>query len=155
MKKPTYSVRRSILPDVSLLAADMRDGDVEEVRKLGVRPRTAIMQGYLHGECYTGLYGTEVLCMYGVVPQKHAGCIWMLSSNKLYDHLMGVNRITRKELKRFKGMYTCLYNIVDAENSITIRWLEWMGFTMGKSINHGPEGPLFKEFCLWQSNLPS
>ena len=146
--------RYSIIPDIPKLASSLRAQDLEEIRKLGSCPRAALTQGYLQGPCYTGLFNKEIICMYGVVPHQDAARIWMLSSNKLYDHLVGVNRITRTELNRFKSMYSCLYNIVDADNSVTIRWLEWMGFTVGKSINYGPEGHLFKEFCLWRGNLP-
>ena len=114
------------------------------------RPRTAIMYGYLHGECYSAFYGDKILCMYGVVPEDNGGRIWMLSCEGIEKHALPVSRITRGEIKRFLSQYKQLYNIVDERNQITIRWLDWLGFKFGATHIIGSSKKPFKEFVACQ-----
>lgn len=141
--------RLSILPDVSRLQAALRKPDLDEITAQEYRPRTALMFGYLHGECYTALAGSKVLCMYGVVPEPEGGRIWMLSCDGIEKYGLGVSRITRGEIKRFLSQYRYIYNIVDERNQVTIRWLKWLGFKFGSTHLIGPSRQPFKEFTQW------
>tara|TARA_R100000654_G_scaffold19787_1_gene40239 strand:- start:19 stop:471 length:453 start_codon:yes stop_codon:yes gene_type:complete len=144
-----YWTRRSILPDITQLHPNLRESDVLELEAMSVKPRTALTHGYLNGECHTGMCEDTVICMYGVVPDKHGARIWMLSREGIEKHALPVSRITRGEVKRFSQKHTVLYNVVDERNKIIIRWLKWLGFKFGARYLIGTNKHSFKEFHLW------
>lgn len=148
---PDYTIRSTIIPDVQLLSRNLRKQDKEEVRKLGSNPRSALMQGYLLGECYTGLHGGDVLAIFGVVPVGPHGRIWMLCSPLINKHLVTISRESRAQVQHFAAQYRSLFNIVDQENTLTMRWLKGLGFTIGDTVQIGPNGHNFKEFYLCPS----
>ncbi len=148
----TVHTRLSILSDISQLHPRLRKEDRDEVMAMGLNPRTALMGGYLNGECHTGLYGDTVICMYGVVPETNGGRVWMLSCEDIERHGLSVSRITRKEIKRFSSQYPQIYNVVDTRNTMTIKWLKWLGFSFGATHLIGSSNQPFKEFVLWQCN---
>jgi hypothetical protein len=124
---------------------------MDEVQALGVRPRTALMQGYLNGPCFTGLCEDSILCMYGVVPDGTKGRIWMLSSTLAANYPISICRISRRELDKLKVNYSMLFNVVDERNELTIKWLTWLGFSFGATHLIGKNKQSFKEFSLWDS----
>ena len=89
-----------------------------------------------------------VICMYGVVPEKSGGRIWMLSRKGIEKYALPVSRIARSEIKRFIEDYSMIYNIVDERNKIVLRWLKWLGFQFGARYLIGPDKNSFKEFYL-------
>jgi hypothetical protein len=149
VNKSKVWVRPSILQDITKLNPNFRKEDKDEVKALGIRPRTALMQGYLNGPCFTGLYEDSILCMYGVVPVGEDGRIWMLSSDLVLRHKMAICRISRREVNRFKLNYRVLFNVVDERNELTMKWLKWLGFSFGATHLIGKNKQSFKEFSLW------
>ena len=146
-----YEIRPTIIPDIQKLSKNLRSQDREEIRKLGAKPRSALMQGYLHGECYTGLFNKQVLTVFGVVPEGTSGRVWMLCSPEINSHLLTISRESLKQIRHFSTQYKMLFNIVDEANDLTIRWLRGLGFQFGNTIPIGPEGHNFKEFYLCHS----
>lgn len=150
MNKSTCWVRHSILSDITRLHPLLRQEDREEVRAIGIRPRTALMQGYLNGPCFTGMYEDSLLCMYGVVPEGDKGRIWMLSSTLADNYPISICRISRREVDKLRLNYSVLFNVVDERNELTIKWLTWLGFSFGATHIIGKHKQPFKEFSLWQ-----
>ena len=144
-----YRTRPTILPDISKLHPVLRDPDRLEVEALGSNPRTALIFGYLNGPCFTGLVDEEVLCIFGVVKEGRGGRIWMLSSRNIEGHARAVCRLSIREVRKFKQDYRVLFNIVDERNTMTIKWLDWLGFQFGKS--HTINSHSFKEFYTCHS----
>jgi len=145
----TVSLRRSILPDITQLHPHLREQDLKELEALDIKPRTSLMYGYLHGECFTVMCEDTVLCMYGVVPKKTGGRIWMLSRKGIERFALPITRLAKTEIERMSNQYSQLYNIVDERNKIVLRWLKMLGFKFGPRYIIGPNKHSFKEFHLW------
>tara|TARA_Y100001937_G_scaffold1078_1_gene1283 strand:- start:2901 stop:3350 length:450 start_codon:yes stop_codon:yes gene_type:complete len=143
------SLRRSILPDITQLHPHLRNQDLNELKALGIKPRTSLMYGYLHGECFTAMCEDTVLCMYGVIPKETGGCIWMLSRKGIEKFALPISRLAKAEIERMSKKYSMLHNIVDERNKIVLRWLKMLGFKFGSSYIIGPNKHSFKEFYLW------
>lgn len=153
MTKKGY-VRTANNADIPIIASDMRDADVAEVKaSSGKDPEDALWNGLT----YDGGV-TKTIClpngvpvgMYGVVPtdEPRAGVIWMLASN-------GIKHIHRQFLRESRGHitdlirgYDLVFNFTDARNSVHHRWIKWAGFTIiKKHPNFGTEQRPFFEFA--------
>lgn len=146
-------VRPATHADIPLIAQDMRDADVAEVKAFsGKQPEEALKNGLQ----FTGGV-TETIClpngvpvgMYGVVPtdQPRVGVVWMLASN-------GIKHVQRQFLRESRGAisdlirdYDLVFNFTDARNTTHHRWIKWAGFTIiKKHQNFGTEQRPFLEF---------
>jgi len=148
-----YTTRQSILPDISKLHRRLRKPDQAELEALNLTPRSALTHGYTNGRCFTGLVESSIICMYGVVQEGKDGRIWMLSSSEIDDHKFGLCRHSKRIVDELKLEYRMLFNVVDERNEMTIKWLQWLGFTLGKTHQIGTHRQPFKEFYIWPSPL--
>ena len=151
----TAYVRRSIPKDIPVVAANMRQADRDEVAVGDNKtPEGALLSGLFTSKpCMTicSPEGTPV-GMYGVVPQGGGvGAVWLLGT----DELVQRKDICLRFLREVKGhvaslfdRYDLLWNCVDANNKVHIRWIRWVGFTfIAEHPNYGASGRRFLEFC--------
>jgi len=149
-----FHCRPSTVADVQTIAENMRTEDVDEIKaQSGNTPREGLFFCYFMSKpCVTivSRHGNPI-GMWGVVPLDNtAGRIWMLGCEAMlkdasdkYNFL----RESRKELAKLHGQYPLLTNVVDARNTVHVRWIRWMGFTfIKKHPQWGPEHRMFYEF---------
>jgi hypothetical protein len=56
-------------------------------------------------------------------------------------------RKSKEQLQQLFSNYSVLFNVVDARNTVHIRWIKHMGFTfVAEHAEWGPEKRLFYEF---------
>jgi hypothetical protein len=63
-----------------------------------------------------------------------SGMVWLLGTDDLTLNGRTFLRYSRSFLNEMKKHYSFLYNVIDARNSVHIRWLGWMGFDFIKVI---------------------
>jgi hypothetical protein len=120
------------------LARDLRPSDRTEVAAWGLEPLRALeLSANASTEVYTVLSGDRVVMAFGVGPKPLDGepayGIWMLSTPLLEDFPRQVAREARGWIDRFKGRYGTLWNIAHAGNELHVRWIDWLGFSIGSS----------------------
>lgn len=120
--------------DVELLAPNLRDGDVEELKvSTGHTPLEALETGLHISDLVWTLFSNGVpVCMGGVAPFPQASSIgisWMLASDGLLKSAVALQWYMPEWLEQMHSLYPCLGNWVDARNETSIRWLERLGFT--------------------------
>lgn len=146
--------RRTILPDIHQIAADMRPEDIAEAQAaLGEAPHKALFRGYIVStECYTVFHeqSRKPLAMfaYQITEPKVSATVWLLAANGLLDHRMEFARKSRAWVSYFQTKAPLLYNMVDQRNILHIRWLDWVGFKFVRVIPEWGKGRLpFVEFA--------
>jgi len=90
----------------------------------------------------------EMVALWGVQSESllsRQGYCWLLTTPALADHLFTFVRYSRIELEKIEGNYDLLYGWVDAANRKSIRWLEWLGFTI-VPVEVRPNGFAFHRF---------
>lgn len=134
--------------DVAAIVADIREADAVEMRLLGTDPEAALREG-LRSSVWarTGEVDGVPVCMFGVARENYMlghGIPWMLSAN-------GLERVRKTFIVRCRGVVddmrrTCpvLGNVVHADNTRAIQWLEWLGFRFFRDIELN--GATFKIF---------
>lgn len=148
------TVRRSIIPDIPVIAKDMRPEDRAEVwAAAGIIPHRALMLGYtMSSECFT-IYEEETglqVGMFGhtVVEKGLASSVWLLASTHLVGHKWTFLKESRKWLDHIHSQSPLLYNVVDQRNDLHIRWIEWLGFKFVRVIpEYGFQKLPFVEFA--------
>ena len=103
---------------------------------------------------WTGRLDQQPFCMFGVAvasPQCRHGAPWMLGGPQIERHSLGVLRRSRVCIAEMTKHYPVLSNLADARNRTSLRWLNWLGFTIRPAIPHGPFNLLFHPFELRSS----
>ena len=145
--------RASRPSDLRYLADNMRANDVAEVMACsGCTPDQMLLYCALHSvPCRTMVsrHG-HVMGMWGVIPEASGGRVWMLGTEGMVDDKRDRRTFLRKskeQLQQLFSDYSVLFNVVDARNTVHIRWIKHMGFTfVAEHAEWGPEKRLFYEF---------
>lgn len=146
-------IRPATIEDCADLAPRMRQSDVDEVMASdGLSPLSALEIAFkASSEAWAGLIDGVVVCMFGVCPVSLLsgdGSPWMLGSDDIEQHQKLFLRRCRPVVAGMAQSYKSLHNHVDCRNETSIRWLKWLGFTMGEPEPYGIFGLPFRRFWL-------
>ncbi|MEQ1735863.1 MAG: hypothetical protein ABL886_05630 [Rhodoglobus sp.] len=140
-------VVRSIRGDVEdLVRSGLRDADLVELRAAGSTTEKSLVKGFRTStpHAYSVICGQWCIAMFGVVPlpsYERFGVVWLLGTDELFQHRGAFLRQSRHYLDLLSRRFDAVGNAVHYQNSVHIRWLEWLGFTF-----LGRRGP-FIEFA--------
>jgi hypothetical protein len=141
-------VRQSTQEDVDYLCNNLRPEDREEVIASHGSTKNALQTGLdLSDECWTFLVKEthEIAGIYGVARQDDmVACVWLLTTPAVEKIWMTFLRETKRLTKELNKKYSILTNSVDAEYTVAIKWLKFLGFTFINKHNYG--GKPFLEF---------
>lgn len=127
--------RPARLEDVPVLAANLREADVAEIKASSGRdPEEAIQIGVLTGANVICLHDDTPVAIYGVSPSHvpSLGLIWMVATTDFSLLTRQFLRECRQGMTDLCRDYRLVMNFTDARNHVHHRWLKWMGFTFIK-----------------------
>lgn len=94
----------------------------------------------------------ELVAIFGCAPLgslvSAAGAPWCLGTDLLDRRSRALMSISRRYIHKWRDTYPALVNFVDAENTLSIKFLSALGFKFDAPAPHGPQGALFHRF--WQ-----
>ena len=144
-------IRLSEKKDIDYIAPRMRQADVAEVRASdGCSPLEALRMSYSLSEpCFTGMDGDTPIAMFGAVPLlDNVGSVWLLGTDAISESIpISFLRWSRRFLPFLMEPYDMVCNLVDARNTVHIKWIRWLGFNFLNKTIHGPEQLPFYEFA--------
>lgn len=149
-------VRPATLEDAHNLAPRLRPADLQEIAAgSGEAPVVALCRGVADSSvCYAIVSPSDpqaVFGLFGVTPLQGAvgvGAVWLLGSPDLTRISVKFLRHSHEWLARLFEGYQLLGNLVDARNTVHIRWLKWLGFRfVCLRPAFGKGGETFIEFC--------
>jgi hypothetical protein len=90
-------------------------------------------------EAYAVWTQSSLVCLYGV----NAGTVWLLGTTELDARMLSLCRHARPIISRWLAKYGELSNLTHSRNTAVLRWLRWLGFTLGPetAINGQPFTP--------------
>ncbi len=135
------------------MALVMREADREEVWASGhFTPLEALLVSLeASPEPKAGLADGKVFCMYVIGQQtlvSNWGCPWLLTAEDLPNHAREFLRRNKEYMVEVRSKYRLLLNYVDARNTMSVRWLIWLGFLVGEPQPFGVENRLFRPFRM-------
>jgi hypothetical protein len=136
----------------------MRRADREEVEALsGRNPREVLVESVeKSASSWAGLADGRLVCLFGVVPMSLVGVTgipWLLGSDDVCAYGRPFLRRNRAMIDRWLADFPVLTNVVDARNTVSIRWLRWLGFRLGEPTPMGPRGLPFLPFRMEAQNV--
>jgi hypothetical protein len=146
---PSVEIRPATLDDARTLV--LRRADRAEIEALtGRDPRAVLIESVERSaSAWAGLADGELVCLFGVVPMSLAGVTgipWLLGSDAVAAYGRQFLRCNRAWLGEMLRDFPLLTNVVDARNTVSIRWLRWLGFTLGTPQPMGVQGLPFIPF---------
>ena len=142
---------------VVFVASNMREGDVNELLAVGTTPLRSLIHGFKKSDrCMTLMVDGIPAAIFGITPMgmlSGKGSPWLLGTEDIF-------KVSRKFLKGSKGIvqewadrYKLLLNYVDVRNKQSIRWLEWLGFSIVAAVPIGVNGEMFHPFYIGDPNV--
>lgn len=129
-------VRKSTQADVDYLAVNLRPEDAIEVLSSHGNIKEALQIGLDESdECWTFVVSDtdEIAGMFGVAKyDDDIGVIWLLSSPHIQKIWLPFLRQSKKWVVELNNKYPVLTNACDAEYTLAINWLRFLGFTFIK-----------------------
>ena len=120
------------------LAPRLRAADRAEVEALGHSAESALLTS-LRGALWAraALLGDRPVCMWGVGAASLIGGVgypWMLGSALLDRFPRDLLRVSRAQLAEMQTLFPQMEGYVDARYAKAVRWLSWLGFTLGAPV---------------------
>lgn len=133
-------------PLCEAVASRLRPEECVEVRAASNdSPLDAVLRGYLNSQfCRVALIGGEPLCIFGMRRENwywHRG--WLLGTDAVPKHRMTFLRKSRELLPLVLRRYPHVHNWCDASYMKSLKWLEWLGFTVNAPEAYGAQGLAF------------
>ncbi len=127
------------------MAPNLRQADVDEILAASrSRPLEALEKSLeFSREAWTALVDGEPACMWGAGPLGifgGTGGIWLLGTDVIEKHPKKFLIESRRFLEIISTVYIKLSNYVDARNTVSLRWLKWLGFEISEPEPFGAEG---------------
>lgn len=143
--------RPAVMEDCLELAPRMRQQDMEEVRAShGHTPVEALLNSYYYSdEVYSIIKDGEVIGMFGIAPLAYRlGCPWLLASDELPLIAREFIPISKEWINSLQSKYDVLTNYVHSKNTVSKRWLKWLGFNLLNERTFGMNAEKFQPFVM-------
>lgn len=145
-------IKPALAAHIEAMLPDMRQADIDEVEASSgqtiEQALTAALQCSSHA--WTWFVDGAPVCMLGVRPISILGGIgvpWLLGTNSVERHQAAFLRRGRGVVARMLAVYPWLINAVDVRSTVSIRWLEWLGFHVYEEpLALGPRSMPFRLF---------
>lgn len=153
-KFDAIDVVTATIQHAEFIAPRMRDADVDECWASNrLKPFDALVLGLQSTRaCWTGLYHREPFCMFGVVraqQDRDVGVVWMLATDRILECKREFLRKNSHYVQAMRSQFKMLMNYVDDRNTVSKRWLEWLGFELEpEAVPLGPDKLPFRRFQM-------
>lgn len=131
------------------IAKNLRKSDAMEVQAAsGIAPLEAI-ESSIERSYESGVILKDEVpqLVYGICLEDDEGTSavpWMLSKDTINEWRREFLNLSCSFIRNWSSYYRNIYNYVDARNTVSIRWLKWMGFDQTHVIHQfGFEGRPF------------
>lgn len=137
--------------DVVELGANLRRVDRDELAACDHFDALAAVEHSVHAStlCWAARDADRVLCIFGVCPlvgHPGVGTPWFLGTEALATHGRTLIAAPGVYIARMLDAFPRLVNFVHAENSVSLRWLQRLGFAVDPVAPFGPNGAPFRRF---------
>jgi len=139
------TVRRALEDDAGMIAPLLRSADLREIVRMGEGAPEGVLRRCIARSDMAGVFfdGDRPLCVFGIVSCLDVGHPWLVGTGDLDRVPRAFLHETRRWVAEWRGQYRLLTNRVDAQYEQAIRWLAWLGFSIGEPEPCGVNGAMF------------
>lgn len=114
------------LPHALDLQGHLSRQSVEDCLAVAADPDTVCVDNLrTSSNVFAGVYDDKCIALAGVTC---TGQVWLLTRNDLPKAKMTMARATRGYMEMLKKQHTYLYCWVRTTNTVSVKWLKWLGF---------------------------
>lgn len=150
------AVQVATLADAAALAPNLRAADVAEVAAAsGSTPLEALENGVRHSDLPRVILDAQgPIAIFGaVVFDDNGASPWLLGSDRIQEHRREFLERSRHYFARLRAPFLYLANYIDERNTLHVRWIKWLGFTIaGRVPDYGAER---RPFLFFEWRRPS
>lgn len=129
---------RAEIEHADALAAVLRPEDLAELRAGGHQDARALLLEALRvsDAAYAGIADREVAALFGAAPGPlpEVGIAWCLTGRAFPRHAKAFAKHAPWALELLFGSRHAVVNAVDARYAAALRWVRWLGFTVGEPV---------------------
>lgn len=133
-----------------------RKADDRECMAAAGRPAAeAVRRGFKRTNfCRVVLLNNKPVAAFGVTPQtvlSHVGIPWMLGTPELTENLecrKAIRNMSPWIIAQMLKRFPFLENYEDCRNTVSMKWLTWLGFEFDLPKAYGRNGELFARFWM-------
>jgi hypothetical protein len=85
----------------------------------------------LAAEAWTGFVDGQIVCMWGIDRASilcPSAFVWLLTADSIRQHPFVFVRHSQIRLAELRKRYHYIHGVVDASNTVSVKWLRWLGF---------------------------
>lgn len=116
--------------------------DHKATLKTSVKNSDEVFVVLVDGEPF-GVFGIYVSCSMGA-----EGAIWYIGTDRIHDVYRQFLKASKRYVVERMNTFNVLYNYVDVDNTVSYRWLKWLGFKFEEPAPYGAKQKLFRRFSL-------
>lgn len=138
-------IRPTTAADILDLAPRLREADLEEIKALtGLGPLEALALGLFQSDtCITCVSAEGVIVgVCGIAPYDdgETASVWFLTAPEIAQHIRELAVKGKEWLDQQNSIYPILMNYVTEDNTVHLRLIKYLGFTLGTPFNiHGTD----------------
>ena len=153
-------------PEHASIVPHLRAADIEEIRaSTGLPPCAAVAYSIAASKAWCVLLDGAPIVLWGLGPPemgnpaKHPGSgpkalVWLVGTEEIERYPVMFYRVSKRLFPQVCAWHEELANWVDARNILSLRWLAWLGFDIGKPEPHGVLGLPF-HFVKFRKEKPA
>lgn len=138
---------------IDVIANDMRQDDVDEIWASNHHtPIEALMSGWEKSTLSTVVLVNDEPCvMLGLVIRdilSGNGVPWLLGTNNALKYKRQFFTQVPAVIDEMLSVCPKLYNYVHVNNTVSIKWLKWIGFIIDEPLPYGLDNEMFHKFYI-------
>ena len=148
-------IRQPTRADAELLASRLREADRAELIADGSPDFFKTIDDGVWASVLSCsvFFDGELACIFGLVPYQRQvfgdiGVPWLLGTDLVAKHARQMRRVSVAYLKQMLHLYPVLVNHVHTKNTLAIRALRHMKFSIEPAVPYGVNGEPFHRFEL-------
>lgn len=150
-------IRLSTVDDVIYLAPRLRYEDKREIiRASGELPYKGLLDSFRNSTACFTIYNfrDEPVSMFGIRKlENQTAIVWLLATDGLKEIQKPFLKQNRFLIKFLAQQHRILWNFVDCENHLHIKWLKWCGFKFLRKVKFGVlQKPFYEIICVLTPN---
>jgi hypothetical protein len=150
MSKSEGKIEKATPDDLEYVIKNLRADDIQEIEASHGRAAYHILRESVHSEdSLVGKVDGTPICAFGVEPRSllaGGGVPWMVSTDDILKNKVAFLKHSRLWVDSMLEKYGYLENYVDDRNTVSKRWLKWLGFEFDKPKPYGVKQELFRRF---------
>ena len=132
-----------LLSNVSLQSSD-------DYASLGLDPNEYVVRGLQASVCaFAGLIDGRCFCLFGIRPDSltaTSGSPWLMTSVDIARSKIAFAKASRQYIPAVRIRFTSLHGWVYERNTVSIKWLKWLGYAVAPEPTVAENGQCYYRF---------